>query len=107
MLFRRPYRTLPMKKASLASFAPDSILIDIREAEEFAQGHIAGAVHIPLEALSSLPPDTGLRSAQIYVYCQSGERSPAACRLLSKGGFYRVTNLAGGLDQWNGHLERD
>ena len=35
MLFRRPYQTLPMKKASLASFPPGSILIDIRDADVY------------------------------------------------------------------------
>ena len=105
MFFRRPYQTLPMKKAT--SFAPGSILIDIRDAEEFAGGHIAGAVSVPMETLSTWIQEADSRSARIYVCCQSGKRSPAACRLLCQGGFTRVTNLSGGLDRWAGPLEQD
>ena len=107
MLFRRPYQTLLMKKASPASFAPGSILIDIRDAEEFAGGHITGAVSVPIETLPTWIREAGSRSVPIYVCCQSGKRSPAACRLLCQNGFTCVTNLAGGLDRWAGTLKHD
>ena len=72
----------------------DLLLLDVRDADEFGQGHIKGARNIALpelrRRLSELPP---LR--EILVYCASGQRSYYACRLLAQHG-YRTRNLSGG-----------
>ncbi|MBD5260943.1 MAG: rhodanese-like domain-containing protein [Bacteroides sp.] len=79
-------------------------LIDVRTPEEYEEGHIAGARNINVfdsdfidEALSSLD-----KSRPIAVYCRSGKRSADAARQLSKQG-YTVTNLKGGILDWNEH----
>jgi rhodanese-related sulfurtransferase len=70
------------------------LLLDVRDADEFGQGHIHGARNIALpelrRRLGELPP---LR--EILVYCASGQRSYYACRLLAQHG-YRTRNLSGG-----------
>lgn len=70
------------------------ILLDVRTASEFAQGHIDGAVNIPLEELrqrlGELPPQR-----KILAYCKVGQRGYMAARLLTQKGF-EVENLSGG-----------
>ena len=83
----------------LASLAGDStVLLDVRNPDERAKGHIPGSIHIPLPQLRArlgeLPKDK-----EIVVHCQSGQRSYFACRILSQRGF-RVRNLTGSYRTW-------
>jgi rhodanese-related sulfurtransferase len=75
------------------------MVIDVRSAEEFAQGHIAGARLLPLFAVpirhGELPKDR-----PIVVTCRSGARSRMACEQLSKLGYDNLQNLSGGLLMW-------
>ena len=70
------------------------VLLDTRTAEEYAEGHIPGAINIPLdelrERLGELDP-----AKPVYVNCHSGLRSYLACRILSGRGF-QCSNLSGG-----------
>jgi molybdopterin/thiamine biosynthesis adenylyltransferase/rhodanese-related sulfurtransferase len=76
-------------------------LIDVREADEHAQGAIPGAVHIPrgyLELrIERAVPD---REAAVVVYCASGTRSVLAARSLRELGYANVRSLAGGFTGW-------
>lgn len=76
-------------------------LIDVREADESAQGMIPGAVHIPrgfLEIrIERAVPD---RETPVVLYCQSGTRSVLAARSLSELGYANVRSLAGGFTGW-------
>ncbi len=77
---------------------PMSLLLDVREPEEWEAGHIPGAISIPLSQLrarlSELPVDR-----EIDVYCQTGQRGYYACRLLSQHGF-SCRNLTGAYRTW-------
>lgn len=79
----------------------DALVLDIREAGEYKEGHIPEARHIPLgklkERLSELQK---FKSRPIIVYCRAGARSSGACALLKKDGFDTVHNLSGGLPAW-------
>lgn len=72
----------------------DDVLLDVREPDEFARGHIPGAVNLPLSQLRSrygeLPKDRDIR-----VYCAVGQRAYFATRFLTQQG-YRARNLSGG-----------
>jgi rhodanese-related sulfurtransferase/glyoxylase-like metal-dependent hydrolase (beta-lactamase superfamily II) len=76
-----------------------AVAIDVRERNEFADGHIPGALHIPLGELeqraAELPGDRPL-----VTYCGHGERSATALSLLERLGFERLTNLDGGMGAW-------
>ncbi len=76
----------------------DHLLIDVRTREEFAAGHIAGSINIPVEEiagrLSEIPQDQ-----QIVVYCRSGNRSATAARILNDNGYSPVYDL-GGIIAW-------
>ncbi len=73
--------------------------LDVREANEFAEGHIPGAVHIPLGELERRAIE--IRSDRpIVTYCGHGERSATALSLLERLGFAPLANLDGGIDAW-------
>lgn len=74
-------------------------VIDVREPDEYASGHIEGATHLPLgslaERLDSLP-----RDRPIVTSCAMGERSTTAASLLERAGFGPLLNLRGGIAAW-------
>lgn len=84
----------PAAAADVADVAADTIIIDVRTPEEFAQGHLAGAVNHNVEdgsleaALAGLDP-----AAEYIVYCRSGRRSAIATELMARAGFGAVTDL--------------
>src|SRR5271170_5599105 len=77
-------------------------IVDVRGSEEFATGHLPGAKSIPrghLEArIESAAPD---RSAELILYCASGNRSAYAARTLQDDlGYERVRSMTGGITLW-------
>lgn len=72
----------------------DIVMLDVRTAGEYAQGHIEGTVHIPLDTLRENLERLD-KTKPLYVNCQSGLRSYLACRILTQNGF-TCYNLAGG-----------
>ncbi|WP_449017533.1 rhodanese-like domain-containing protein [Prevotella sp.] len=80
----------------------DSVqLVDVRKLDEFAEGHIAGAIHIDVLTTSFLSNALAKldKKRPCAVYCRSGKRSAMAATLLAKEG-YTVTNLSGGIIAW-------
>jgi len=76
-----------------------AILIDVRSPEEFAAGHLQGAMNYNVEDGTLEAALSSLDTSQSYnVYCQSGRRSAIAIALLNQNGFTRVTDL-GGIDE--------
>ena len=76
-------------------------IVDVREQEEWDEGHLPGAVHVPrghLESrIESAVPD---RSRSVVVYCASGNRSAFAAKTLEELGYDDVVSLAGGFTDW-------
>ena len=80
----------------------DVVVLDVREKKEYSEGHIRGAVHIPMTTLAKQVTELDkYKNKQILAYCRSGSRSNSACRTLSKQGFDNVSNLAGGMIGWS------
>ena len=79
----------------------DALLIDVRETDEFQNGHIPGAINEPLSGIANtkLPKDKPL-----YLYCLRGTRSKRAAGLLKKMG-YTVKSI-GGISNYKGPIER-
>jgi len=79
----------------------ETLFLDVREAAEWDEGHLPGAVHIPRGSLESraegLLPD---RSRPVVVYCAAGNRSAFAAKSLEELGYEDVTSLAGGFADW-------
>ena len=83
----------------------DFILLDVRRADEFAAGHIPGAVNLPnekigTEEIASLPD----KNQTIYIYCRSGNRSKQAADKLLALGYMNLIEF-GGIIDYAGELE--
>ena len=78
------------------------ILLDVRTPEEFADGHIPGAINIPNESIGENDitelPD---KEQRIYVYCRSGNRSKQASQKLADMGYTNIFEF-GGINDWTG-----
>lgn len=68
-------------------------LIDVRSPEEFADGHLEGAVNIPVAQLEARLGEVGPKDAPVVVYCRSGHRASKAKQVLEAAGFKAVHNL--------------
>jgi molybdopterin/thiamine biosynthesis adenylyltransferase/rhodanese-related sulfurtransferase len=79
----------------------EPIVVDVREQDEWDEGHIPGAVHVPrghLEArIERLAPDA---ARPVVVYCSAGNRSVFAAKTLTELGYEDVVSLAGGFTDW-------
>lgn len=79
----------------------DALVIDVREAGEYAGGHLLNARHIPLGELPNRLADLEkFKDKPVILNCQSGGRSSSACDILRKAGFTNVHNLEGGIAAW-------
>jgi rhodanese-related sulfurtransferase len=80
----------------------NAVVLDVRDDAEFANGHIADAIHIPVADLESrLSELKKYKTKPVLVNCQRGARSAKACEILRKAEFTQVHNLQGGLDAWH------
>ena len=78
------------------SLPAGAVLIDVRSAEEFNTGHLAGAVNIPhTEIAEKISLVAKERSTPLYLYCRSGRRVGIAMEELSKLGYTKMVNLGG------------
>jgi molybdopterin/thiamine biosynthesis adenylyltransferase/rhodanese-related sulfurtransferase len=79
----------------------EPVVLDVREQDEWDEGHIPGAVHVPRGHLESrierLAPDNG---RPVVVYCSAGNRSAFAAKTLTDLGYEDVVSLAGGFTDW-------
>lgn len=87
---------------------PKTLVVDVREPGEWAEGHIPGAIHVPrgmLEAKADLEyanrePRLADRSQPIILHCASGARSALGADVLAQMGFTNVCSMAGGIAAW-------
>ncbi|MER2192732.1 MAG: sulfurtransferase TusA family protein [Solibacillus sp.] len=84
----------------------NGLILDVREAAEYAFGHIPGAKSIPLGELSTRMNE--LDQAQtIYVICRTGTRSDLAARQLAEAGFTTIYNVLPGMTGYEGELVKE
>jgi len=79
------------------------VLVDVREADEFAAGHLGGAAHISrgmLEFKFSANPALQPRDLKIVLYCKTSGRAALAAAVLHDMGYLNVQSIAGGFDAW-------
>lgn len=80
---------------------PGAIMIDVREQDEWNQGHMNQALHIPLSSLKANPEIfSPHRENTCILYCQRGMRSRAAAEILLNAGFTKIFSLKGGYEMW-------
>lgn len=101
------YMMITMDEAKTIFEVPgDYIILDVRRADEFAEGHIPGAINIANEAIADTQPsELPDMSQTIYVYCRSGNRSKQAAEKLVNMGYTNIIEF-GGIIDWTGEIER-
>ena len=80
-----------------------AVLVDVREADEFAAGHVPGSVHISrgmLEFRFTGMPALQSRDTNIVLYCKTSGRAALAAVALQDMGYLNVQSIAGGFDAW-------
>ena len=79
----------------------DAIVLDVREATDYNNGHIKDAKNVPMSSFKS-QMDSLIKNKDrpVLTYCRSGNVSGKACRILKGSGFSDVHNLAGGILGW-------
>jgi len=78
-----------------------SLILDVRDGNEYAAGHLPRARHIPLGELSNRIEEIGkYKDKPVIVTCRSGMRAGAAAKVLKGAGFSAVYQLKGGLGAW-------
>jgi rhodanese-related sulfurtransferase len=84
------------------------VLVDVRTDEEYKEGHIPGAIHIPHDQMeeryTELEPH---KEKKILLICRSGRRSVMAAQVLSAKGFSHLFNLKGGMLEWTGPITKE
>jgi phage shock protein E len=82
--------------AAPQNIAAQPVILDVRTPEEYAEGHVVGTFHIPLDQLEARWQELAqYRGQPVVVYCRTGRRSAAAIDLLATKGFSRLENGGG------------
>ena len=101
------YRQISQEEAKEMMDAGDAVVLDVREQSEYDEGHIPGAVLLPV---GSIDEDTAAavipeKSATVLVYCRSGNRSKTAAAALADLGYTDVYEF-GGINTWPYEIEQ-
>ena len=85
---------------SLHSNGFEGLILDVRSAEEFAEGHVPGALNVPHSEIASHLAALGSIQKPVLVYCRSGRRADIALKALADLGFERLYHLDGDMQAW-------
>ena len=101
------YRTITMDEAvKMMNSERDYIILDVRTPEEYADGHIPGAINVPNETIGTAEiPELPDKAQLILVYCRSGRRSKEAAEKLVKLAYTNIVEF-GGIIDWKGEIEK-
>jgi len=80
------------------------VVIDVREYDEYAAGHLPGAINIPrgvLEFKIGMVPECANKSGAFLLYCRTSGRAAWSAVQLQKNGYADVVSMAGGFEAWN------
>ena len=78
---------------------PDLIILDVRTEAEFNDGHIEGAINIPVDNLRSRLSELG-KDDELLVYCRTGNRSRTAVSIFSENDYSKIYHMNGGITAW-------
>ena len=101
------YRQISSAEAQkLMESESNYIILDVRRADEYANGHIPGAINVANETIVDKEPEELPDKEQlILVYCRSGNRSKQAAAKLANMGYTNIVEF-GGINEWAGEIER-
>lgn len=95
--------TVKELEGMLAEESAERLYIDVREVEEYVEGHIAEFLNYPLSTLEETKGQLP-KEKEIVIICRSGNRSMQAAKLLVDDGFTNVTNIQGAMLEWEGEV---
>jgi glyoxylase-like metal-dependent hydrolase (beta-lactamase superfamily II)/rhodanese-related sulfurtransferase len=84
---------------ALEARAPEAAVVDVREPDEYAHGHVPGAANLPQAELATRLEEVP-RDRPVFVICQGGVRSRRSAQFLRQMEYVRVANVQGGTDAW-------
>lgn len=95
------YREITARQASDLLGNTDPVIIDVRTMGEYENSHISGANLLPVQILAqNIDKISHFRNEDVFLYCQSGNRSTVAARILLDAGFTNIYNLRYGIGDW-------
>jgi hydroxyacylglutathione hydrolase len=94
-----PEARLPLVEAEQLDDQPGAVL-DVRQADEIADGHLPGALTVELGALTGDRPPAQLPEGPVTVMCSHGQRAMTAASLLERAGRRDLRVVVGGVDDW-------
>ncbi|MGC8875889.1 rhodanese-like domain-containing protein [Thermus sp.] len=89
------YKDVPPEELYRA-LASGAVVVDVRTPGEFAQGHVPGAINLPVEEVARWA-DQIPKDKPVYLYCHSGNRSRRAAEYLARKGYANLYNVVGGV----------
>lgn len=96
------YTKITADEAQAMMDAGSPTIVDVRTAQEYAEGHVPGAINIPVENIGSdKPAELADTDADLIVYCRTGVRSKQASDKLVELGYQHVNDM-GGIVDWTG-----
>lgn len=95
-------------REQVAAEAQSLVILDVRSEEEYADGHVPGALHIPHDELAArLTELETSKDKPIVVYCRSGKRAAKALTILHEAGFTRLLHLTGDMPGWESKITEE
>jgi rhodanese-related sulfurtransferase len=88
-----------------ALVASGAKVVDVRTPQEFASGHVPGAINIPFDEIGRRASEIGPASTPVVLYCRTGRRSGIAAEALQKAGFSKLYDFKS-VTSWPGELAR-
>jgi rhodanese-related sulfurtransferase len=94
------YGDISIQKAmKLIEEKPDLVILDVRTIAEFEEGHIEGAINIPVDEIDSRLDDLS-KDDELLVYCRTGNRSGTSINILSDAGYTKIYHMHEGISVW-------
>lgn len=98
---RRAGKPVSPQQATNLVNREEGLIVDVRDADEFRQGHIAGSLNIPFSQFNDRAAELAkYKDRPVILTCRIGPQASAAGRILKRQGFDRLMRLQGGLQAW-------
>ena len=98
-----PLAPVPAKALEQRLGESGLVVLDVRTPEEFAAGHVPGAINVPHDQVEArLGELAGAKGKDVVLYCRSGRRVQVAAGVLARAGFTRLSHLEGDFPAWSG-----
>jgi rhodanese-related sulfurtransferase len=78
---------------------PDLVILDVRTVTEYEEGHIEGAINIPVQELEDRLDEISKKD-ELLVYCRTGNRSSQAVSILESSGYTKIYHMIEGITGW-------